>query len=379
MLVRRFPLRTLLLMLVGLIAFGRLWCVTHPDVTSAAPPERPPARAAASPAAPVTLGSPDCLALERALDAALRAPEVPSVLDDARARLKACAQPTARACELGPALNARAPFSQGVDTPLRGLLATLCEQCPGRVNPCAQRVGQALLDATVGRSPEVPELLWNLEHAGPGTAGACDTLVRLGLAPAAQAEVALPATVLPLLEGLVPRCQGAGHLPVSVLRAAALQQGDKVPTLRTLASATRVETAPVKPDQVTGAQPGFQAFDGDENTRVAVSNAARTSRWTADGALRAGYAPTLKHLVGVRVRAKGAGTLRAIVRTPKGVGLEDPEGGFSFVNPTVCRYQGTGAWESCVLTVPQVDVDAVSVFPESADGQLVDLEILGAR
>lgn len=27
--MKRFPLRTLLLMILALVAFGRLWCVTH--------------------------------------------------------------------------------------------------------------------------------------------------------------------------------------------------------------------------------------------------------------------------------------------------------------------------------------------------------------
>ncbi|TQF08692.1 hypothetical protein FJV41_48540, partial [Myxococcus llanfairpwllgwyngyllgogerychwyrndrobwllllantysiliogogogochensis] len=42
LLVRRFPLRTLLLMLVALLAFTRLWCVTHQDETAGASPASSP-------------------------------------------------------------------------------------------------------------------------------------------------------------------------------------------------------------------------------------------------------------------------------------------------------------------------------------------------
>ncbi|MFP2911125.1 hypothetical protein ACLESD_40055, partial [Pyxidicoccus sp. 3LFB2] len=169
-------------------------------------------------------------------------------------------------------------------------------------------------------------------------------------------------------------------LPDAVLRAAAAHQGlEAAPKLVALVTAPNVETGPMDPDLVTGGDAQRQAFDEDVNTGVPVSNAAPGKRWAADGALRAGYAPTLKHLASIRIRATGPGELRAIVRTPEGVGLKDPEGGFSFVNPTVCRFRGTGQWEVCKPTVPLVDVDAVSVFPEHADVELKELEVLGAR
>ncbi len=132
------------------------------------------------------------------------------------------------------------------------------------------------------------------------------------------------------------------------------------------------------PGQITGAEAGSHAFDGSEKTGVDLGN-GKTPRWQADGALRAEFTPPLKQLTSVRVRAKGGGTLRAIVRTPEGVGLRDPERDFFFVHPTVCRYQGTGQWERCELPVPLLDVDAVSVFPERADGEVKELEIIGAR
>ncbi|HZA52564.1 MAG TPA: hypothetical protein VE549_17590 [Myxococcaceae bacterium] len=39
--MRRFPLRTQLLMLVALAAFVRLWCVTHPTRDRAPEPRAP--------------------------------------------------------------------------------------------------------------------------------------------------------------------------------------------------------------------------------------------------------------------------------------------------------------------------------------------------
>ncbi|QSQ15975.1 hypothetical protein [Myxococcus landrumensis] len=375
--MRRYPLRTLLLMLVALIAFGRLWCVTHQDEKAAAPPSRAAAPPAAS--APAAL-SQDCRALEQALAAPLRAPDAPQAVAEARKRLEACPQAPARACELAPALAARAPFAQGADTPLRGLLGALCERCAGPVNGCAETVSRAMLEAAIGRPLNIQELQWNLEHAGPGTPAACDAVVRLGLSPAAQTEVDLPAGVLPLVEGLSPLCHRAGLLPPSVLAAAAIQQGARAPALTALAQTTKpAGTSVVKPDQASGPQPALQAFDGDPETQVTVTHAPQQHRWAADGALRANYSPPLKTVASFRLKAQGAGTLRAIVRTPKGAGLKDPEAGTFFVNPTVCQYQGKGEWETCELAVPLTDVEAISVFPARADGKLHELEVRGAR
>ncbi|WP_223758295.1 hypothetical protein [Myxococcus sp. RHSTA-1-4] len=379
--MRRFPLRTLLLMVVALIAFGRLYWVTHQDVSPEARPEdRPRREAPAEASAPKPLPSPECRTLSGAIEAALKAPEDAQAQAGARKRMDACPEPPERACELGTALSARAPLAAGEDAPLRGLLASLCERCPSPFNACVQRVAQGLLEGALGRQPDLADLRWSLEHAGKGTEDACDSLVKLGLAPAAQADVTLAPAVRAIVVELAPLCAKAGHLPGPVLRAAAVHQGQEVaPALVALAAGATVETAAVEPDLVTGAEPGRQAFDRDVNTGVRVSNAAPGKRWAADGALRAGYTPTLKHLETLRIRATGPGTLRAIVRTPAGVGLKDPEGGFSFVNPTVCRYQGKGQWEVCKLAVPLLDVDAVSVFPERADGEVKELEIIGAR
>lgn len=387
--MRRFPLRTLLLMLLALAAFGRLYWVTHRDAPPGAlPEERHDAAGKAPPAVPPAPGlpvpSPECRTLERALDAALKAPQDARAHDQARQKLEACPALPERACELGVALSVRAPLAAGESAPLRGLLASLCERCPPTANACAQSVGQALLEGAVSPVPDaaaLAELRWNVAHAGKaGTEAACNSLVRLGLAPAAQSDTPITDAVRTLVTELAPACAKAGHLPDAVLRAAAAQQGlQTAPKLVALVSAPTVETRAVEPDLVTGAEPRRQAFDGDVNTGVPVSNAAPDKRWAADGALRAGYAPTLKHLASVRIRATGPGTLRAIVRTPAGVGLKDPEGGFSFVNPTVCHFRGTGQWEVCKPTVPLLDVDAVSVFPERAGVELKELEIIGAR
>jgi hypothetical protein len=368
-------------MVVALIAFARLYWVTHQGTSPGARPEDPPRREApAEAAAPSPLPSPECRTLQGAIEAALKAPEDARAQEGARRRMDACPEPPERACELGPALAVRAPLSAGADTPLRGLLASLCERCRSPLNACARSVSQALLEGALGRQPDLADLRWSLEHAGRATGEACGSLVRLGLAPAAQADLPLAPAVRAIVEELSPLCARADHLPGALLRAAAVNQGQTAaPTLVALGAGATVETAAVDPDLVTGAEPGRQAFDRDVNTGVRVSNAAPGKRWAADGALRAGYTPTLKHLEALRIRATGPGTLRAIVRTPEGVGLKDPEGGFSFVNPTVCRYRGTGQWELCALAVPLLDVDAVSVFPERADGEVKELEMIGAR
>lgn len=374
--MRRFPLRTVLLMLVALIAFGRLWCVTHQEGAPVPRPARMAQAGDAPAAAPVT----ECRTLERALEGALRAPQDTRVLDEARQQLDACRQPSVRACVLGVALDARSPLSEGEATPLRGLLAGLCARCPPAANSCAQAVGQALLAAAVGPTADIATAEWNLDHAGAGMGGACASLVQLGLAPAAQSGLTVRPPVLALTGALAPRCSRAGLLDDALLRAAAVNLVAATPELVALAAVPiPPETGAMKPDRLEGTEPGFQAFDRDENTGVLVGNALKSERWEADGALRASYAPTLKQLVSVRVLATGPGTVRAIVRTPRGVGLKDPEKNFAFVNPTVCRFTGTGQWEQCPLPLPLRDVDAVSIFPERADTELKELEVHGAR
>ncbi|WP_241759269.1 hypothetical protein [Pyxidicoccus parkwayensis] len=385
--MRRFPLRTLLLMLVALAAFARLYWVTHRE----APPGETARRDAAGKATPATppapgppVISPECRALERTLEGALRAPQDARAQEEARKKLDACPATPERACELGPALAVRSPLAAGEEAPLRGLLASLCERCPPATNPCVQGVAQSLLEGAVGPVPTAAvraELRWSLEHAGKeGTVAACDSVVRLGLAPCAQSGVPVSNAVRALVSELSPACAKAGLLPDAVLRAAASQQGlQEAPKLVALVSASTVETKVIEPDQVTGAEPGRQAFDGDVNTGVVVSNAAPSKTWARDGALRASYTPGLKPLASMRIRANGPGSLRAIVRSPKGVGLKEPESDYSFVNPTVCHFRGTGQWEVCKPTVPLLDVDAVSVFPERAGVEVEELEITGAR
>ncbi|MCP3100844.1 hypothetical protein LZ198_18395 [Myxococcus sp. K15C18031901] len=376
--MRRFPLRTLLLMLVGLIAFGRLWCVTHPAEAPRGGQATAPSAPPPPPAAPTQTA--DCRALERTLLDTLRAPSNGRSLDQARKQLESCAEPPARACELGLPLSARAPLgADGQQSPLRQLFGTLCERCPAAQNPCAQRVGRALLDAAVGHTPDLAELRWDLDHAGKGLAASCDSVTQLGLAPAAEADVEFPASVRTLVGALTPRCAKEGKLSEALLRAAAVNQGPALPELATLVPAAPATAATaVKPDRLEGVSPQA-AFDGNVDTRAAVGGAPRTRRWDADGALRADFSPALGLLSSVRIHARGPGTLRAIVRTPNGVGLRDPERDFSFVNPVVCRFQGTGTWETCTPSVPLKDVDALSVFPERPDVVLGELEVLGAR
>lgn len=376
--MRRFPLRTVLLMAVALLAFLRLYYVTHttpPQAGTQAPPAAtppPPAQPSAAPPAA-------CRTLEKALEAAVRAPENAQAVAEADKQLEACPTTPARACEMGGALNARSPLSEGAATPLRGLLVGLCQRCAPEDNPCAWIASRSLLMTTAGRSPDLEELRWSLEHAGPGTASACGTLVQTALAPAAQAPVTLkPAQGAALGVAAAP-CAKAGALPAPVLHAAAVQQGSRVPELAKLATAPAMTAGPVKPDEVTGAEVGRNAFDDSEKSGVDLGNGVTGERWEMDGALRAQFAPPLKQLASLRVRASGPGTLRAIVRTPQGVGVDDPARGMSFVHPTACRFKGTGQWETCKLEVPLLDVDAVSVFPERQKISLYEVEVLGAR
>jgi hypothetical protein len=112
--LRRFPLRTLLLMTLALVAFIRLYSLTHP------------ARRQAERSTP-TVGDQACRTLEEALEGVVRAPEDPAALARARRQLEACPEPPARACELGRALKSRE------------LLDALCQRCPAQTNPCAAR------------------------------------------------------------------------------------------------------------------------------------------------------------------------------------------------------------------------------------------------
>lgn len=383
--MRRFPLRTVLLMAIALLAFLRLYYVTH----TPSPPGSTPAPTAAqggrvvdvtppSPGRPSDAPSPACRTLAKSLEAAIRAPDNAKAVAEAGQQLEACPTMPARACELGAALDARAPLSAGA-SPLRGLLEGLCQRCASGDNPCAWVATRSLLVATAGRDPDLEELRWNLERAGPGTASACDTFVRTALVSAAQAPVTLKPSQRAVLGVAAPPCAKAGALPAAVLHAAAVQQGAQAPELAKLAATPPGTPGPLKPDQVTGAEAGRNAYDGSEKSGVDLGNAPTGRDWPTDGALRAQFAPPLKQLASLRVRASGPGTLRAIVRTPPGIGLEDAERGMSFVHPTACRFKGTGQWETCKLEVPLLEVDAVSVFPEQPKISLYEVEVLGAR
>jgi hypothetical protein len=182
----------------------------------------------------------------------------------------------------------------------------------------------------------------------------------------------------PLLTTLAPVCAKEGLLPAPVLSAAVIQQGAQAGELTGLATAPAGGSSSMAPTQITGAEAGNHAFDGSEKSGVDLGN-GQTPRWEADGALRAQFEPPLKQLTSLRVRAKGTGTLRAIVRTPPRVGMEDPERGTFFVNPTVCRFKGTGQWEKCELKVPMLAVEALSVFPGQPKISLYEVDARGTR
>ncbi|WP_224242584.1 hypothetical protein [Hyalangium gracile] len=393
--MRRFPLRTLLLMVLALIVFARLYWATHSKQPKEAgeppspgpgmqvdvvPPSGPPKGAPKAPApggGPSSSASPACVTLDRTLDAVVRNPEDAAALAEAQRKLEACLEPPVRACELGAALAVRAPMAAG-DTPARGLLKALCQRCPAETNACAGGVARVLMEGSTGHTRDTAEALWYLENAGPGTPAACAALVRLALVPAATTGGKFQEPLRPLLSALAPRCAGAGHLPAAVVSAAVVHQGAQAGELTGLATAPAGSPTPMTPAQITGAEAGSHAFDGKERSGVDLGN-GRTPRWEADGALRGQFEPPLKQLTSLRVRAKGAGSLRAIVRLPPGVGMEDQERDTFFVNPTVCQFKGTGQWETCTLPVPLLDVEAISVFPALPRIAFYELEASGTR
>lgn len=371
-------------MVLALIVFTRLYLATHrPGSKEAGKPSgaRPGMTVEVAPPSPSptpgSTASPACNGLERALDGVVRNPADASALAEAQRQLEACPAPAVRACELGAALDVRAPLAAG-EAPARGLLTTLCQRCPAETNACAGNVNRMLEESAAGHARDPKEALWNLEHAGPGTAVACGSLVRMALLPAATTGGTFDAALRPLLSALAPPCAKAGQLPAAVLSAAVLQQGAQAGELAGLATAPAASSSPMAPQQITGAEAGSHAFDGNEKSGVDLGN-GQTPRWEADGALRGQFEPPLKQLTSLRVRAKGAGTLRAIVRLPPGLGLEDRERGTFFVNPTVCQFKGTGQWETCALKVPLLDVEAISVFPAQPKISVYEVETHGAR
>ncbi|MDY7228199.1 hypothetical protein [Hyalangium rubrum] len=368
--MRRFPIRTLLLMALALIVFGRLWWTTHKDEK----PEAGQPPAAASGMAVDVAPSPACNSLERALEAVVRKTEDPTVLAEARKKVEACARPPARACELGGALDVRMPLTEKPSAG-RELLGALCQRCPAEANTCAGVVTRALHGGLIGRQVSPEELRWNLENAGPGTASACEALASTALAPAAVTGGDLKPTYPPLLSMLAPVCAKAGHLPTALVNAAVIQRGAQAGDLSGLVIAG---PAYIAPSEITGAENARQAFDGSDRKGVELSQAS-TPRWEADGALRAQFKPPLKQLTALRISAKGAGTLRAIVRAPAGMGLRDDERGTSFVNPTVCQFQGTGQWELCTLPLPLLEVEALSIFPSDPKITVLEVDVQGTR
>ncbi|WP_237726660.1 hypothetical protein [Corallococcus coralloides] len=364
-------------MLVALLAFARLYYVSHQ-----APPAPAPGKAPG--AAPVKITPPDlgpaaCRGLDAVLGDLLQSDggtggDAGTAWSDARRQLGDCPTPPAAACARGPALASRAPLTAKDDLP-RELLATLCERCAPADNPCGQAVTRALQEAARRENPPLQEASWSLEHAGPALGAACQELARQAVGPAAVTGPEVEPQLLALTEALAPTCVKTGQLPAPLLNAAAVHQAQRAPMLATLNRADAVETKPIEPDQPTGPGDAFRAFDRDELSGVKLPMADAGT----DAALRLGYAPSLKYVVSFQVRATGPGSLRAHVRAPDGVGHAQPGGKGFFVDPTVCRFHGTGRWEICKPGVPLLDVDAVSVLPERPGVELKELEIIGAR
>jgi hypothetical protein len=382
--LRRFPIRTLVLMGLALIVFARMWYVTHKEEQQ--PSELSSARApgmavdvispntAAPGQQPPAPPSPACATLERAIGPVVIRPADSAAISAARQQLEACAQTPARACELGPALDVRAPLSTP-PSPARELLGELCKRCPAEKNPCGELVSRVLQEGVPGRTVQPAEARWNLEHAGAGTAAACATLVREALAPAAISGGDLKPTHPALLTELAPVCAKAGHLPVALVNAAIMQRGAQAGDLAKVAEGGPVYT---KPSEVTGPEGAAQAFDGSDKKGVELTPAPGP-RQESDGALRARFDPPLKRLTALRVMVKGAGTLRAIVRAPQGVGLKDEQRGLYFVNPTVCQFQGIGQWELCALGLPLLDVEAITVVPSDPKITVLEVDVQGTR
>ncbi len=369
--MRRFPRRTLLLMALALLAFVRLYVIAHREPKPAAPPPPEQARAPA-PAAPA------CPPLERALQGALRDPQDATAWTTARRELDACPTLPARACEVGVALDARAPLGDAGPQPLRELLDTLCQRCPAGRNPCASTVVRAVMAVSAtGQSP-LASPRWHLERAGPGMPEACSEVAQSLLAPAALDEGPLSEASRTLLGELGPICARAGLLPAPLLRAAAVQGA--VPARDWLAAeAPSAAHVPLTPDRLLGPTTGSAAFDHQDTPGVELSRLEQDPSWRKNGALSGVFSPPAREVSGLRVKAQGSGSVRAVVRVDPGLGLHDPDTQASFVLPLVCRFKGTGQWEACTPSVTLQDVEAISVFPDKRSLVLSEMEIRGTR
>ncbi|MHA7631481.1 hypothetical protein [Corallococcus sp. M7] len=369
-------------MLVALLAFARLYYVSHQAPPAPAPGQSPGAKQPVK-ITPPDLGPAACRSLDAVLGDLLQGDggtpgDAGTAWSDARRQLGDCPTPPAAACARGAALASLAPLTAKDDLP-REMLATLCERCAPADNPCGQAVTRALQEAASRKNPPLQEASWSLERAGPALGAACQELARQAVGPAAVTGAEVEPQLLALTEALAPTCLKTGQLPAPLLNAAAVQQARRAPMLATLNTAGTVETKPIEPDQQTGPGDAFRAFDRDELSGVKLPMAGSDGGTGANAPLRLGYAPSLKYVVSFQVRATGPGSLRAHVRAPDGVGHAEPGGKGFFVDPTVCRFHGTGRWEICKPGVPLLDVDAVSVLPERPGVELKELEIIGAR
>jgi hypothetical protein len=371
--LRRYPRRTLLLMALALLAFVRLYYISHSRPPS---PAATPRARLATPAAPQ---QPACLTLDRTLEDVLHDPSSPPTLARARRELESCRTLPPRACELGSALDARAPLAQDAgEHPLRELLDTLCQRCPMGSNPCANAVVRTVMAVGVAGQPLTTDVRWHLEHAGSGSAEACAEVVRYLLAPVALDEGPPTEPRRQLLEQLGPLCARMGQLPSSILRAAAAQ-GDVAVRDWLAPEPPAAESSVLKPDRVVGSPAAPAAFDGQEATHVTLTRDEQAPGWRKEGAASATFEPPVRSLAAVRVKARGPGTLRAAVRVDEGLGLHDARTQASFLLPRLCHFRGTGQWEDCPLPVALQDVEALSVYPDKAPLELFELEARGTR
>ena len=223
-----------------------------------------------------------CRTLERTLDGVVRNPADSAALAEAGGAGGLPRSLPARACELGSALDARAPLTPGEALRREGCSQALCQRCPPEANTCAGIVDRALHGGEPGRATTRSRrrLRWNLENAGPGTPAACVALVRLALVPAATPGRRSTPAPRPLVTELAPPCAKAGHLPAlrAERRGGSAGSGGWHALLATLAAASaQAAWAPVAPKQVTGAEAGRNAFDGKEKTGVDLGNGRHAS------------------------------------------------------------------------------------------------------
>lgn len=132
--MRRFPRRTILVMVLFLVVFWRLWEVTHREPRE--PEERapraalPPGAVQVAPSGGGAVGVDACQVLEEALGAAIASPGNERLERRIPLQLVRCGKPTPRACEQAGALRAGGS-SLGVE-----ISQLVCARCPPGTPTC---------------------------------------------------------------------------------------------------------------------------------------------------------------------------------------------------------------------------------------------------